>query len=122
MKKNKDNGTIIRNPITSYRWSWDKDKNPLDFGFKKSETSENEYTRTYPLWKDHGYTTIYAVFTVNEDDEDNQIDIDVREESGNTYGLFYRSTNEPIAQELSTKLLDILRTLNARAVETTFNK
>lgn len=109
---------IIRNPITSYKWIWDKNKNPLDFGFKL-RASENEYTRTYSLWKDHGCTTIYAVFTVNED---NQMDIDVCEENGNTYGLFYHSVYEPIVQELITKLLDILKTLNAHTVETTFNK
>lgn len=105
---------IIRNPIISYKWVWDKNKNPLDFGFKL-RASENEYTRTYSLWKDHGCTTIYAVFTVNED---NQIDIDVCEENGNTYGLFYHSVYEPIIQELITKLLDILKTLNAHI----FNK
>lgn len=105
---------IICNPITSYKWVWDKNKDPLDFGFKL-RASENEYTRTYSLWKDHGCTTIYAVFTVNED---NQIDIDVCEENGNTYGLFYHSVHEPIIQELITKLLDILKTLNAH----TFNK
>lgn len=109
---------IIRNPIISYKWVWDKNKNPLDFGFKL-RASENEYTRTYSLWKDHGCTTIYAVFTVNED---NQIDIDVCEENGNTYGLFYHSVHEPIIQELITKLLDILKILNAHTVETTFNK
>lgn len=114
MKKN----TIIRNPITSYQWIWDKNKDPLDFGFKL-RASENEYTRIYSLWKDHSCTTIYAVFTVNED---NQIDIDVCEENGNTYGLFYHSVYEPIIQELITKLLDILKTLNAHTVETIFNK
>lgn len=103
---------IIRNPIINYKWIWDKNKNPLDFGFKL-KASENEYTRTYSLWKDHGYTTIYAVFTVNED---NQININVCEENGNTYGLFYHSINEPIVQELLTKLLDILKTLNAHII------
>lgn len=109
---------IIRNPIINYKWVWDKNKDPLDFGFKL-RASENEYTRTYSLWKDHGCTTIYAVFTVNED---NQMDIDVCEENGNTYGLFYHSVHEPIIQELITKLLDILKTLNAHTVETIFNK
>ena len=74
---------------------------------------ENEYTKTYSLWKDHGHTTIYAVFTV---DEDYQIGIDVCEENGDTYGLFYHSINEPIVQELLTKLLKILKTLNAHTV------
>lgn len=103
---------IASNPITGYKWIWDKNKNPLDFGFKLSP-SENKYTKTYSLWKYHDHTTIYAVFTV---DEDNQINIDVCEENGNTYGLFYRSINEPIVQELLTKLLDILKTLNAHTV------
>lgn len=115
----KENGTIIRNPITSYTWEWDRKKNPLDFGFKY-DSAENEYSRKYSLWKDNGITTIYANFSISNDDDNRQIDIDVREESGNTYGLFYRSTKEPIAQELSNKLLDILRSLNAHAVETTF--
>ena len=105
--------TIIDNPITSYKWIWDKNKNPLDFGFRKLTTSENEYTKNYSLWKDHGHTTIYAVFTV---DEDYQIGIDVCEENGDTYGLFYNSINEPIVQELLTKLLKILKTLNAHTV------
>ena len=105
--------TIIENPITSYKWIWDKNKDPLDFGFRKLASSENEYTKTYPLWKYHGYTTIYAVFTV---DEDYQIGIDVCEENGDTYGLFYNSINEPIVQELLTKLLKILKTLNAHTV------
>ena len=105
--------TIIDNPITSYKWIWDKNKNLLNFGFRKLTTSENEYTKTYSLWKYHGYTTIYAVFTV---DEDNQINIDVYTENGNTYGLFYHSINEPIVQELLTKLLDILKILNAHTV------
>ena len=30
----KKKSTIIDNPITSYQWIWDKNKNPLDFGFK----------------------------------------------------------------------------------------
>lgn len=115
-----NNGTIIKNPITSYTWKWDKKKNPLDFGFKYDPT-ENEYIKRYSLWKDRGITTIYANFTISNDEENNkEIDIDVREENGNTYGLFYRSTKEPIAQELSNKLLDILRSLNAHAVEATF--
>ena len=104
--------TIIDNPITSYQWIWDKNKNPLDFGFKLTP-SENVYTKIYPLWKYHGHTTICAIFTV---DEDCQIDIDVYTENGNTYGLFYHSINEPIVQELLTKLLDILKTLNAHTI------
>ena len=104
--------TITSNPITTYQWIWDKNKNPLDFGFKLTP-SENEYTKTYPLWKYYGHTTVYATFTV---DEDNQIGIDVYTENGNTYGLFYHSINEPIVQELLTKLLDILKTLNAHTV------
>ena len=105
--------TIIDNPIISYKWIWDKNKNPLNFGFRKLASSENEYTKIYSLWKDHGHTTIYAVFTVNED---NQIDINVCEENGNTYGLFYNSINEPIVQELLNKLLKILKTLNTHTV------
>ena len=105
--------TIIDNPITSYKWIWDKNKDPLNFGFRKLASSENEYTKNYPLWKYHGHTTVYAVFTV---DEDNQIDINVCEENSNTYGLFYHSINEPIVQELLNKLLDILKTLNAHTV------
>lgn len=105
--------TIIDNPITSYKWIWDKNKDPLDFGFRKLALSENEYIKTYSLWKYHGHTTIYAVFTV---DEDYQININVCEENGNTYGLFYHSINEPIVQELLTKLLKILKTLNAHTV------
>ena len=104
---------ITSNPITSYQWIWDKNKNPPDFGFRKLTLTENEYTKTYPLWKYHGRTTIYAVFTV---DENNQISIDVYTENGNTYGLFYHSINEPIVQELLTKLLDILKTLNTHTV------
>ena len=114
--------TIISNPITNYKWIWDKNKNPLDFGFRKLTTSENEYTKTYSLWKYHGHTTIYAIFTV---DEDNQINIDVYAENGNTYGyaengntygLFYHSINEPIIQEFLNKLLKILKILNAHTV------
>lgn len=97
--------TIIDNPITSYQWIWDKNKNPLDFGFRKLTPTENVYTKIYPLWKYYGHTTVYAIFTV---DEDYQIDIDVYIER-----LFYHSINEPIVQELLTKLLDILKTLNA---------
>ena len=104
---------ITSNPITTYQWIWDKNKNPLDFGFRKLTPSENEYTKTYSLWKYHGHTTVYATFTV---DEDYQIGIDVYTENGNTYGLFYHSINEPIVQELLTKLLDILKTLNAHTV------
>lgn len=103
---------ITSNPITNYQWIWDKSKNPLDFGFRKLTTSENEYTKTYPLWKYYGHTTIYVVFTI---DEDNQIDIDVYTENGNAYRLFYHLINEPIVQELLIKLLDILKTLNAHS-------
>ena len=108
----KKKSTITSNPITTYKWIWDKNKNPFDFGFKLTP-SENVYTKTYSLWKYHGHTTIYTTFTV---DEDYQIGIDVYTENGNTYGLFYHSINEPIAQELLTKLLDILKTLNAHTV------
>ena len=59
--------TIIDNPITSYKWIWDKNKDPLDFGFRKLVSSENEYTKTYPLWKYHGYTTIYATWWLGQD-------------------------------------------------------
>ena len=37
--------TIIDNPITSYKWIWDKNKDPLDFGFRKLSPTENEYTK-----------------------------------------------------------------------------
>lgn len=107
--------TITSNPITTYKWIWDKNKNPLDFGFRKLSPTENEYTKIYSLWKYHEHTTVYAIFTVDVD-EDNQINIDVYAENGNTYGLFYRSVNEPIVQELLTKLLKILKTLNAHTV------
>ena len=108
----KKKSIIISNPIINYQWIWDKNKNPLDFGFKLTP-SENEYTKTYSLWKYHGHTTVYAVFIVNAD---YQISIDVYTENGNTYGLFYHSINEPIVQELLTNLLDILKTLNAHTV------
>ena len=36
--------TITSNPITTYQWIWDKNKNPLDFGFRKLTPTENEYT------------------------------------------------------------------------------
>ena len=98
---------IIDNPIISYKWIQDKNKNLLDFGFRKLISLENEYTKIYSLWKYHGHTTVYAIFTV---DEDYQINIDVCEENGNTYGLFYHSINEPIVQELLNKLLKILNT------------
>ena len=109
----KKKSIMTSNPITTYQWIWDKNKNPLDFGFRKLISTENEYTKIYPLWKYHGHTTVYAIFTV---DEDYQMDIDVYTENGNTYGLFYHSINEPIVQELLTKLLDILKTLNAHTV------